>query len=204
MISFSVIMPSYLGNYPQCAKDRETKLIRAVESVTNQTYKNWELIIVADGCDRTIELLTQYFRENKNKKVALYLINKQKIWSGVRNVGIRKADNDYVIYLDIDDFYCKDYLKNLSKEIEQEEKQWYFVDDYKMKGNSFKTDLCEMKLGMCGTSNVIHKRKLNVFWDKSDYKEDYVFIKKLLKEKDYKRLNTVGYYVCHIPNKYDV
>ena len=204
MISFSVIMPSYLGIYPQCAKDRENKLIRAIDSVMNQTYKHWELIIISDGCDKTVEILTQYFKENKKKNVALYLINKQKIWSGVRNVGIRKAENDYIIYLDTDDFYHIDYLKNLSKEIEQEKKQWYFVDDFKMKGNNFKVDLCEAKLGMCGTSNIIHSRKLNVFWDKSDYKEDYVFIKKLVKEKDYKRLNTVGYYVCHIPNKYDV
>ena len=65
MTKFSIIMPSYLGDYPNSATDKEDKLIRAIESVLQQTYKNWELIIIADGCDKTINLLKKYLVANK-------------------------------------------------------------------------------------------------------------------------------------------
>ena len=44
----SVIMPSYLGAYKNAAKDRDRKIVRAINSVVRQTYKDWELIIIAD------------------------------------------------------------------------------------------------------------------------------------------------------------
>jgi glycosyltransferase involved in cell wall biosynthesis len=55
----SVIMASYLGDYPGRATNPEQKFIRAVKSFLTQTYENKELIIVADGCDTT-ERLYQY------------------------------------------------------------------------------------------------------------------------------------------------
>jgi len=199
MNKFSIIMPSYLGDYPYSAKDKESKIIRALDSVVNQTYEDWELIIIADGCNKTCEVVDEYFKE-KNCNIKLYYIDKQPLFSGIRNIGIDKAEGDYIIYLDIDDYYSKDYLMNLSKEITSHD--WYFVNDYKLVGNEFKESKCVERLGHCGTSNVIHK-KLDVKWMKSDYSEDFQFIKRLLKY-DYKRLLTCGYYVCHIPHKYDV
>ena len=52
-MKFSVIMASYLGNYPGCANNREAKFIRSVKSFLNQSYDNKELIIVSDGCEIT-------------------------------------------------------------------------------------------------------------------------------------------------------
>ena len=47
----SVIMASYLEEYKQCAKHRDEKIRRAVESVFNQTIPV-ELVVVADGCKK--------------------------------------------------------------------------------------------------------------------------------------------------------
>ena len=55
----SIIMPSYLGAYRKSAKDREVKLRRAVKSVIHQEYDDWELIIVADVCERTVEIIKE-------------------------------------------------------------------------------------------------------------------------------------------------
>ena len=41
----SIIMQSYLGNYPGSRKDSHSKFLRAVQSFQNQLYKNCELII---------------------------------------------------------------------------------------------------------------------------------------------------------------
>lgn len=204
MIKFSIIMPSYLGGYTGAANDREDKLIRSIESVIKQTYNRWELIIIADGCDRTCEILQNYLKQYKDKyNIRLYLVPKQKLWAGVRNYGINKAKGEYIIYLDIDDYYKEDYLQLLSKEITDHD--WYFVNDFKLKGNQFIEDHCSISLGSCGTSNIIHKSSLKTRWNKSDYAEDFNFIRILNKESNYfKRLNVVGYYVCHIPNTYDI
>lgn len=203
MIKFSVIMPSYLGSYPNSASDKETKFIRALDSLVNQSFKSWELIVIADGCKKTTELLKEYFQPLEGEyNVSCYLIPKQPKYSGIRNFGIDKAEGEYIIYLDTDDYFDTDYLLKLSKEIT--DNNWYIVDDIKMKGNEFKTDICKLSLGHCGTSNIIHKRTMKSRWIKTDYSEDYQFIKLLQKESDYKKLKTVGYYVCHIPFKYDV
>ena len=49
-MKISIIMQSYLGDYPNARANPEEGFIRAVYSVINQTVSNWELIIVADGC----------------------------------------------------------------------------------------------------------------------------------------------------------
>jgi len=55
----SIIMPSYMGDYGgrygDAAKDRERKLERAIDSVFGPgSIDNFELIVVADGCERTM------------------------------------------------------------------------------------------------------------------------------------------------------
>ena len=96
----SVVMPSYLGAYKRAAKNRDDKIVRAIKSVQVQTYKDWELLVIADGCEKTVEIVSAI----KDKKVKLHSISKQALWSGaVRNKGLSEAIGDYACYLDIDD-----------------------------------------------------------------------------------------------------
>lgn len=201
-------MPSYLGQYQGAAKDRHTKIIRAIESVIYQTYSSWELIIVADGCKETVRIVTEYLQHNPDLDInlKLYSIPKQRLWSGVRNYGIDKAIGEYIIYLDIDDTYNIHYLESIAKEIGGQ-MDWYWFNDLKLVGNYFAIDrTCNIdKLGHCGTSNIMHKRSLNARWLVSDYGEDYQFIKHLKNKSDkYTFIDVAGYKVCHIPKKYDI
>ena len=75
----SIIMQSFLKDYPGARSDPERKFIRAVYSVISQTNQNWELVIVSDGCSITEKLYNDYFREYDNilfEKVCL--LNKTK------------------------------------------------------------------------------------------------------------------------------
>ena len=202
MIKFSIIMPSYLGDYSGAAKQREYKIIRAIESVVTQSWTNWELIIVADGCQKTIDVVMEHcLKFEYPYDIRLLKVKKQTRWSGIRNVGLDAATGDYVVYLDIDDMFAAEYLTEIAEEV-KDGMDWYFTDDYQFFGNGFQRNNTNIKrIGQCGTSNIIHKVGMNSRWLRSDYTEDWQFIRQLKAEsKKCRRINACGYYICHLPN----
>lgn len=94
----SVVIPTY---------NREDKILRAINSVFAQTYRNWELIIVDDGSiDNTKELLKPYL----SKKVK-YFFQKNTWVSSARNFWISKTTWEYVALLDSDDEFFPEKLE---------------------------------------------------------------------------------------------
>ena len=105
MTKVSIIIPTY---------NSFQYLPSAVNSVINQTYVDWEMIIVNDGSsDNTEEwVLTQsdpriilISQENKGKSVA-------------RNVGIERATGEYIAFLDADDYWEPRKLEKQIQRIE--------------------------------------------------------------------------------------
>jgi glycosyltransferase involved in cell wall biosynthesis len=95
----SIIIPTY----------NRAKLIgESIQSVMDQTYSNWELIIVDDGSqDDTHEVVTEFC----DKRISYYLIDHCGIFGKVRNEGLRKSHGEYVAFLDSDDLWCADKLQ---------------------------------------------------------------------------------------------
>ena len=209
----SIIMPSYLGNYQRAAKNRDVKIIRAIDSVVNQSFTDWELVIIADGCTQTVNIICDYLMKcspNISLKINGYSISKSKAWSGKpRNTGIEKAKGDFICYLDIDDIFKIDHLQFISNNIKLND--WIWFDDMIYNGSDFITRKCSItNYGHCGTSNIAHKRNLSINekpiqWPMvSHYSyDDWVFIRGL-KEKQGSYIGAGGYMVGHIPDKYDV
>ena len=97
---FSIILPTF---------NREKFLAKAIESVINQSHKNWELIIVDDGSiDNTKDLVLSY---QKKQDRIIYIYQKNSERSAARNNGIKKANGDWVCFLDSDDLYHESHLK---------------------------------------------------------------------------------------------
>lgn len=95
----SIIMPSWnTGRF----------IGESIQSVLNQTYKNWELIIVDDcSTDNTDEIVTsfdderiRYFRNDKNSGAAL-----------TRNKAMREARGEWIAFLDSDDLWMPEKLE---------------------------------------------------------------------------------------------
>ena len=81
----------------------------AIESVVNQSFTNWELIVVDDGStDNTKEIIDSY---NKADKRIKYFYQENSERSVARNNGISKAKGDWICFLDSDDLYHNNHLE---------------------------------------------------------------------------------------------
>ena len=93
----SIILPSY--NY-------ENYIGKTIDSVLNQSYPNWELIIIDDGSmDNSLDVIKRY----KDKRIHLFT-QKNKGVSSTLNRGIRNSSGKYICFLDADDKYHPDKL----------------------------------------------------------------------------------------------
>ena len=79
-------------------------------SILNQTYKNFEIIIVYDD-QNAKELNSLKKIIDDNKKIQLIINNKNLGASHSRNLGINKAKGDYIAFIDADDIWKKDKLQ---------------------------------------------------------------------------------------------
>ena len=125
---FSVIM---------CAYNLEKIVNIAIESVLNQKFDNYELIIVNDGsADHTLEVLKKYEEKAKGK---IRVINNEKNigLSASRNKAIAQAKGKYIVHLDGDDtLYNRNTLANIDATIgDQDYDIIYFGVQYVGGGN---------------------------------------------------------------------
>lgn len=105
---FSVIIPNY---------NSEKWIVRLLESIKNQTFKDYEVIIVDDmSTDNSVELI----RQNVNdKRFKLIMLDKKRWNGGTRNVGVENAKGEYILFVDCDDyFYSNDVFETISKIID--------------------------------------------------------------------------------------
>jgi len=99
MILVSVIIPTY---------NRAKLLKRAIESVLNQTFQDFELIVVDDGStDDTKEIVKSF---NNQKIIYIYQENFGGA-AGPKNVGIKMAQGKYIAILDSDDEWLPEKLQ---------------------------------------------------------------------------------------------
>jgi glycosyltransferase involved in cell wall biosynthesis len=191
---FSVIMASLLSDYPGSATGKDKKLIRAVESVLKQTYQNFELIIVADGCALTEFIVNHNFTD---KRIKLIRVERKELWSNVpRNAAIDIAKGKYITYIDNDDKWGENHLKIINDQMDNTE-NWIYYNDWRWNGTEFIERQINITLyGHCGTSNICHAARLGLKWEKPGYGHDFLFIKQLRKFEG-KKISTPEYYVCH-------
>ena len=101
-IHFSVIIPLY---------NKELSICNTIKSVLNQTFQNFELLIINDGSTDKSLLVTQSFKDQK-----IRIINKQNGGvSSARNLGIKESKNEYIVFLDADDYWFPNCLEEFAK-----------------------------------------------------------------------------------------
>lgn len=202
MPKFSIIIPFY---------NTEKYLKECLDSVFNQGFNDYEVIIVNDGStDGSEKIINNYLKKYKN---IIYLKQSNMGLSVARNNGVSKANGEYLLFLDSDDYYEDGFLKKLNDEtLDDCEVIRYQVQDvfddgrvihYKdktfpnMNGLDAFSLLCynhyvEIACAYC------YKRKFWILNDfrflKGTYHEDYGLIPLvLIKSKSVKCINLIGY-----------
>lgn len=107
-MKYSIIIPVY---------NVEEYLDRCLKSILNQTYSNYEVIIVNDGSpDNSDNIIKSYEKEDKRFK------GYKKVNGGLsdaRNYGLKYATGDYLIFIDADDYIENNYLEKVNDVLEK-------------------------------------------------------------------------------------
>lgn len=164
---FSVVIPTY---------NRASALRRALESLVNQTFKDFEVIVCDDGSTDDSKEAAEYF----NDKLKLKYIREEN-WGGParpRNLGINAAQGDWVCFLDSDDWWYPNKLEVISKYLYSADVIYHDLDitssdeisfyrrffTKKTKARSFKTpvftDIMLNDAGIPNSSTVVRKSQI--------------------------------------------
>lgn len=107
MIKYSFIVPVY---------NTEKYLKKCLDSLVNQTYKDFEIIVVNDGStDKSSNIISKYQKKYKN----IIVIDKENEGlSMARNRGVQKSSGKYIIFVDSDDYVSNKLLEEVDKTID--------------------------------------------------------------------------------------
>lgn len=116
---FAIIVPNFNNDHGEYNK--KSFLRNCIESILDQTYKNFYLVIVDDcSTDTSLQTILEY--KEKDNRVHLIINNRKKYNGGSRNVGIDYAlnnlDFDYFCFLDSDDWWKhKEVLETINNRL---------------------------------------------------------------------------------------
>ena len=113
MAFFSVIIPLY---------NKENFIENTIQSVLDQTFEDFEIIVINDGStDKSEEKLLQF----KDSRIRYYSKNNEGV-STARNFGIEKAQSDFITFIDADDYWYPNFLQVMHHRINSFSEQKVF------------------------------------------------------------------------------
>lgn len=200
-MKFSIIIPVY---------NVEKYIDRCLKSILEQSYKNYEVIIVNDGTkDNSVEIIEKYIKKYDN----FTLYNKKNGGlSDARNYGLKYIKGDYLLFIDSDDYINKNLLNELNNLLEEKE---YDLVKFKIKlvddngtfirnekglecsreislNDIFKEEFCEPAWTYC--YNVNFWKKNNFKFIKDKIHEDFGLTPEIImKATSFYYLNYYGY-----------
>ena len=100
MIEISIIVPVY---------NTEKYITRCINSILEQTFENWELLLIDDGSRDSSGKICDIFQKKDSRIKVIH--KKNEGVSIARNLGITLSKGNYITFVDSDDWIDKDYLE---------------------------------------------------------------------------------------------
>jgi len=97
----SIITPNY---------NASKYIFETIQSVINQTYENWEMIIIDDlSTDNSVEIIKQF--QKKDDRIQLIELSKNSGPAVARNKGITYCKGKYLTFIDADDLWLPNFIE---------------------------------------------------------------------------------------------
>ena len=97
-----------------------------IKTVQEQTYNNWELLLVNDcSTDNSVEMINEYIK--KDDRIKLFNQEKNGGAALARNRGIDEASGKYLCYIDADDLWDKEKLEKQVKFMKEKDCEFSFT-----------------------------------------------------------------------------
>ena len=185
----SIIMPNFNGE----------KYIKAtIQSVLNQTFKQWELIIVDDNSN--VETLNILKGIKKTKKIKIIYLRKNRGAAYCRNLAVKYTSGKYLAFLDSDDLWNKKKLA-IQYEFMEKNKFFFTYTNYELINHNNKnlgfvsppkkfTFETFVKNTSIGTSTMMIRKSIakNIIFTSTPICEDYFYKCKILRKIDSAKL----------------
>ena len=181
----SIVSPIY---------NSEKYLGEMLRSVENQTFINWELILIDD---RSTDNSWQKIKKYRNPKIKI-VRNKKNLGAGIsRNVGTKLAKGRYITFLDSDDLWDKNFLKKTLQFIKYNNYDFVFTSYYWMNEKGIVKGIFEVpnKINYneilksnpisCLTRMYDTKNLGKIYSPSLKIRQDYIFCLNILKKIDY-------------------
>lgn len=181
-----IILPNY---------NKKDYIDETIQSVINQTFKNWNLIIIDNNSnDGSDDILKKYY---KFENIKIIKLRRNMGLSFSRNLGLRLAKNKYVSFLDSDDLWDKNKLKKQISFMKQNDYSFIYTNYTPFyTHNGFKTfkktiypkekynlNIFIEDTSIATSSMIIKKELINSSkFKKKSHNEDYDFKCKILKK----------------------
>ena len=187
-------------------------LDRCIKSILEQTYKDFELILVDDGStDNSLEICNSYSRDTR---VHVYHKENEGV-SKTRNYAISKVNGYWICFIDSDDYISTDFLENLVIDNSLD----FIIQGYTIINADERAKVIKLNVAnenwyyVCEMSNIINspwaklyradivKDNQIIFNVNTSYGEDHLFVLDYLRYcKNVRCIESVGYYYCVTEN----
>lgn len=171
----------------------EDFILDTLQSIINQTYKKWRIIIIDDNSnDSSVDIINRFIKKNLSQKRIIFIKNKKNRGQAFsRNLALKYCSSEFVAFIDSDDTWQKNKLKKQIKFMLKND-LFFSYSDYKIIKNdkikiiktpnffNYKTFIKNTSIATC---TMIIKRQIlkNIFFPDLKLCEDYYFKCKILK-----------------------
>ena len=187
-VKVEIVLPNY---------NSEAYLDETINSIINQTFKNWKLTIVdGNSNDETQRILQNYIR---HPNINVIKLKKNKRAGFCRNLAMRSSNLDYVAFIDSDDVWDREKLSKQLDFMIKNDYHFTYTNYLPFKSEKKRQDLKEIKpeniftyekfvrnTSIATSTMIIKKSSIgNVKFSNTKICEDYFFKCKILKKVTY-------------------
>ena len=175
-----IILPNY---------NSEKYIKQTINSIINQEYKNWKLLIIDDCSNNKTKNILKKF--SKNRKIKIFWLKKNRGAGFSRNYALKKSNSPFVAFIDSDDLWKKDKLKKQLNFMKKNNFSFTYTN-YETFGKKSKKINSPSKLNysdfikntsIATSTMMIRREKIkNIKFSNTKICEDYYFKCKLLKK----------------------